>query len=186
MSLDQTVADTDGNGSELITLNGSGSTDDEGIVAYQWSENGSILATGVSPQLTLAVGVHTLTLTVIDADGATTSDFVSITVESAPAQNPVIQVASIILKGTVDGQGSPVQSITISVNGGLPENVDTLIINGNTATWEKEIEMTSNSSSITITSENEAELSSSTVMTLAYWPQESFCPRTALPRGLSK
>jgi hypothetical protein len=82
---DQTVTDSNNNGSETVTLNGSGSTDPDGsIVSYEWSDNGIVVATGVSPAVSLAVGVHTLTLLVTANDGATDTDTVVITVEEAP------------------------------------------------------------------------------------------------------
>jgi len=165
---DQTIVDTGDDGHELVTLDGSGSTDDRGIVSYQWLVNGSLVATGSTPQLDLTLGIHVVTLTVTDTDGVSASDTVTITIEAAPAQSPVIDVASIILKGTVDGRGSPIQSITVSINGGLPENVDTLIPSGNTATWEKEINLPQDNANITVTSENEAAISTSTVMDLTY------------------
>jgi hypothetical protein len=78
---EQTVPDSDNSGTELVTLDGSGSTDSDGtIVSYSWSTNSAVLATGVSPQVSLPVGVHTVTLTVTDDDGVTDRDDVIITV----------------------------------------------------------------------------------------------------------
>ena len=80
---DQTVTDTDNNGSESLTLNGTGSSDSDGsIVSYSWAENGTAIATSSQPYVTLSVGVHVITLTVTDDDGATSSDNVTITVNS--------------------------------------------------------------------------------------------------------
>ena len=72
------------------TLNGSKSYDPDGtIVSYEWSENGQVIATGVAPTIDFAVGVHTLTLTVTDDDGASSTDDVVITVLQPPNQPPV-------------------------------------------------------------------------------------------------
>ena len=80
--IDQNITDSDNNGSELTTLDGSASSDPDGtIVSYDWSEGGVSIATGVNPQVTLGVGTHTITLTVTDDDGATDTDDVIITVE---------------------------------------------------------------------------------------------------------
>jgi len=86
---DQSVIDTDGDGFELVQLDGTASMDIQGpIAAYDWSEGGSPLATGAAPQVTLAVGVHTITLTVTDDDGVTDDDTVVITVQDQAVLYP--------------------------------------------------------------------------------------------------
>ena len=67
----QTVTDSDNNGSESVTLDGSGSSDSDGtITSYVWSEGGSQIATGQTPTVSLAVGTHNITLTVTDNDNS--------------------------------------------------------------------------------------------------------------------
>jgi len=89
----QTVTDADGDGSEGVTLNGSGSRDNDGmIVGYEWSEGGRLIATAVNPQVTLAVGRHTITLTVTDEDGATGTDTVVITVNEQPQSGQITNI----------------------------------------------------------------------------------------------
>jgi hypothetical protein len=86
---DQTAIDSDGNGSQQVTLNGSGSTDSDGTIqSYVWSEGGTQIATGVNPTVTLAVGQHTITLTVTDDGGLTDTDTVAITVSQAASNQP--------------------------------------------------------------------------------------------------
>ena len=86
---DQSVTDTDDNGSETITLDGSGSSDSDGtITSYVWTEGGSQIATGVAPNVSLSVGTHTITLTVTDNEGATGTDDVVVTV-TAPSSGYV-------------------------------------------------------------------------------------------------
>jgi len=80
--LDHTVMDNDGDGFESVTLDGSGSTDDVMIVSYEWSEGSNLIADGVNPEVTLAVGVHMITLTVTDDDGETDTDTVEIIVNA--------------------------------------------------------------------------------------------------------
>ncbi len=78
---DQSVSDDDADGSEMVTLDGAGSSDADGtIVAYDWAEDDATIATGQTPQVTLAIGVHTITLTVTDNDGYADSDTVTIEV----------------------------------------------------------------------------------------------------------
>lgn len=81
---DQNVTDTDGNGSQSVTLNGSASSDPDGTISsYIWKEGTTQIATGATPAVTLAVGIHTITLTVTDNLGATATDTVVVTVNAA-------------------------------------------------------------------------------------------------------
>ncbi|MFW6153832.1 MAG: PKD domain-containing protein [Planctomycetota bacterium] len=78
---DQNVRDADGSGAETLTLDGSGSSDLGGtIVGYTWSEDGTTIATGETASAAFAVGVHTVTLEVLDDEGLTDTDTVEITV----------------------------------------------------------------------------------------------------------
>ena len=87
---DQTVSDTDGNGSQSVTLNGSGSSDSDGTISsYTWLENNTSIATGAAPSVNLTVGVHTITLRVTDNGGLTATDTVVITV-TAPTPSDTI------------------------------------------------------------------------------------------------
>jgi uncharacterized protein YhjY with autotransporter beta-barrel domain len=86
---DQSLTDSDNNGSEDVSLDGSGSSDTGGsIVSYEWFEfdvqSFPAIATGVAPTLTLDVGTHNLTLRITDDDGMVTEDQVVITVLPAP------------------------------------------------------------------------------------------------------
>jgi PKD repeat protein len=89
--VNQSVTDSDGNGAEPVTLDGSNSHDPDGgtIVSYIWSEGGSQIATGVSPSVIFAVGSHTVTLEVTDDEGASATDTMTVVV-SPPANIPPI------------------------------------------------------------------------------------------------
>ena len=64
-------------------MDGSGSSDSDGtIISYEWSDDGVVIATGVNPQVDLAVGVHTIILTVTDDDGDSKSSFVSVEIRA--------------------------------------------------------------------------------------------------------
>lgn len=79
---DLIVTDKDGDGHENVTLDGSGSSDEEGmIVSYSWKEGGTELATGVTSTISFAIGVHSIELTVIDNEGGTDTDVIEITVK---------------------------------------------------------------------------------------------------------
>jgi hypothetical protein len=110
---DQTVVETDGSGDEVVTLDGSGSSDPDGtIVSYEWSDNGGQIATGVSPTVTLDVGTHTITLTVTDSDSLTDTDSVTITVQAPPTADAGPDQTVVDTDGsgdevvTLDGSGS--------------------------------------------------------------------------------
>ena len=86
---DQTITDTDNDGFESVTLDGSASSDPDGMMAsYEWREDKTLIATGESPLIDFSVGVHTVSLTVIDSDGAKNDDEVIITVEAMPNTAP--------------------------------------------------------------------------------------------------
>lgn len=88
---DQTVTDSNQNGTENVTLNGSASSDPDGsIVSYQWNEGGTAVATGATPTVLLSVGVHTLTLLVTDNGGLTATDVVVVTVQAPPTDTVTI------------------------------------------------------------------------------------------------
>ena len=79
---DQTVNDSDNNGSETINLNGKGSKDLNGnITSYTWTKDGTQVAAGAAPSITLPVGVHTIKLTVKDNQNLKAFDYVKITIE---------------------------------------------------------------------------------------------------------
>ncbi len=79
-----------------VTLDGSGSSDPDGdALSYTWSGSFGTVD-GVTATVTLPLGTHTVTLTVDDGNGATSSDDVVITVEDTTP--PVVTSAT--LSGT--------------------------------------------------------------------------------------
>ena len=79
---DQTVMDSNGNGSEQVTLDGSRSIASTGgtITKFEWSVNGNVVATGETTQANINVGTSTVTLTVTDSNGKSATDTVDVTV----------------------------------------------------------------------------------------------------------
>jgi len=75
-----------------VSLDGTLSADPDGsIVSYSWVENGSEIATGATPTVNLAVGVHVITLTVRDNRGGMATDTVAtevVTPNLPPVVNP--------------------------------------------------------------------------------------------------
>ncbi|MBN2582733.1 MAG: PKD domain-containing protein [Planctomycetes bacterium] len=77
----QNVTDTDDNGYETVTLDGTGSSDSDGtIVSYVWKEGASQIATGQTANVSLSVGTHTITLVVTDDDSDSDDDTCQIVV----------------------------------------------------------------------------------------------------------
>jgi hypothetical protein len=80
---DQSVTDADNSGSEDVTLDGSASMDPDGAIAsWSWTVDGTEVANTETATVTFDVGVHTVTLTVTDDEGATDTDDVVITVST--------------------------------------------------------------------------------------------------------
>jgi serine protease AprX len=125
---DQSVVDADGNGSQAVTLSGSGTDPDGTIASYAWTEGGSTLATGSTPSVTLAVGTHTVTLTVTDNGTATASDQVMITV-TPPSPTPTIHV------GDIDGasatkKGGWTATVTLTVHNSSDAPLSGVVVTG--------------------------------------------------------
>lgn len=110
---DQTVPDTNGDGTELVTLDGRASTDRDGsITSYVWREGAASIAVGATSSVWLSVGVHTLTLEVTDDDGETATDSVVVTVEAANRVTVIASVTQAAEAGPASGE------FTISRTGG--------------------------------------------------------------------
>ena len=111
---DQTVTDTDGNGVETVTLDGTASSDPDGtIVSYEWREGATTLGVGSTVGVSFGVGAHTVTLTVTDNGGAFSSDDVLVMVNSATPSDttpPTVSVTNPAGGATVFG------TVTISAS----------------------------------------------------------------------
>lgn len=98
---DQTVTDNDYNGGESVTLSGSGTDTDGTITAYEWKEGANFLGDTATITPDLALGVHTITLTVTDNGGAMGSDEVTVTVEEGPTAIDDTANSDITVSGTI-------------------------------------------------------------------------------------
>ena len=103
---DETVQAIYADGSSDVTLDGSGSTDpDADPLTYSWTLGGQLLATGVGPTVSLALGTHTITLTVNDGQESAIDDVV-ITVEAT------IAGLRDLLDAVVPQENLPVNTVT--------------------------------------------------------------------------
>ncbi len=114
---DITLIDENKDGTEKLTLDGSGSGDYDGtIVAYQWRwSTGS--ASGKQPQVTLPQGQTTIILTVRDDQGAEATDTLVVTIR-LPYQPPVAQAGSDILVEDKDKDGK--ETVVLNGTASLP------------------------------------------------------------------
>ncbi|MGH9177321.1 MAG: PKD domain-containing protein, partial [Acidimicrobiales bacterium] len=104
---DLAAADADGSGAEPVGLDGSASTDPDGtVVSYEWREGGSLIATGPTPTVDLAVGAHSIVLTVTDDDGATADDTVRVDVAANLPPTAAFSATGAGLVVDVDGSAS--------------------------------------------------------------------------------
>lgn len=82
----------------LVEFDGSKSTDDSQVVSYSWDfGDGSATGTGDTIKHTFDAGTYTITLTVTDDQGVTSTDSVSITVNSdtpPPTNQAPVAIAS--------------------------------------------------------------------------------------------
>ncbi len=109
---DQTVPDNDYNGTELVTLDGSASSDRDGsVVSHEWREGDTPIATGATAAVWLSVGTHTLTLEVTDDDGGSATDSVVVVV------NPANQVAVTVSAAQANEAGPTDAQFTVSRTG---------------------------------------------------------------------
>lgn len=77
------LIDSDQSGLELVTLDGTASSDPDGSIAnYSWAIDSIQVAYGPIGEITLPIGEYVAILTVTDDDGATHADSVNIAVNS--------------------------------------------------------------------------------------------------------
>ncbi len=114
---DQTILDANNDGTEVVTFNGSGSTDPDGTIAsYSWRKNGNFFGNTATFSVIQAIGVHTVELTVTDDNGATSTDTVVVTVvRPAPPPGNVLPVANAGPDQTVtDTDGDGIASVVLN------------------------------------------------------------------------
>jgi rhamnogalacturonyl hydrolase YesR len=82
---DQILTDTDRDGMEVITLDGSASYDpDDSITRYEWMEDSILIGSGSVLTDTMSAGIHHVVLEVTDKYGKRDTDTVVITIMANP------------------------------------------------------------------------------------------------------
>ncbi len=124
---DQSVTDSDNDGSEPVTLNGNGSTDpDNDIETYEWLIGEQLLGSGATIQLNLAVGTHTITLAVTDLMGNTSFDNVNITVQENQGEAGIETISGDNQRLSPGEQSNPLSIRALGADG-LPLQGTTII-----------------------------------------------------------
>ncbi|MGD8913925.1 MAG: autotransporter domain-containing protein [Candidatus Thiodiazotropha sp.] len=103
---DLALTDTDNDGSEQVTLDATASSDADGtIVSYQWLENGTEIASGATPTITLPVGTRILTLRVTDNDDLVGEDQLIVSI-ATDTTTPIANAGTDQTLVDRDGDGS--------------------------------------------------------------------------------
>jgi hypothetical protein len=141
---DYQITDSDGNGTETITLDGSGSSDPDGTIqVYEWKEGGIILGSSVSLVLPFSLGTHTVTLTVTDKQGAMDSDTTEVNVLPVGVSDSVIilraeytrKTKQLLVEATSEQQPDAV--LTVAGYGPMLFNEGAYIYSGEIKTLKK-------------------------------------------------
>ena len=174
---DQTAGDDDGNGVETVTLDGSGSFDPDGtIVSFEWKESSTVLGSTASFSAYFSIGVHTVTLTVTDDDGASDSEVVVVTVGSN--QTPTAASGPDQTVTDVDGNGVE----TVALDGSASFDPDGTIVSfewkegttilGSTASILADLGAGVHTVTLTVTDNGGAASSDEAVITVIDQPSE--------------
>lgn len=136
---DQTFIDSDNNGSEKITLDGTSSTDTDGsIEQFEWFEGTTSLGTGAVLETNFDIGSHEIMLVITDNDGADSSDLITIIVEAGAHEPTPPKSTTLLSEGfenslgnwTQDNQRDWKVSSRNSYTGGYSAEIDGRTTNG--------------------------------------------------------
>ena len=178
---DQNVLDTDNDGTESITLDGSASYDpDNDIASYQWFDGSQFLGSGVNLTLDLEVGTYTLTLVVMDLQENISTDDVNITIQEAEIPTvggPSIETLSGENQRLSVGESSEPLTIRVVDSNGQP-------LEGVIVTWEITPDDAATVSTDTTTTNASGE-SNNTVIPTANRPGSTFKVSASVPGGVS-
>lgn len=119
---DQTVPAASA-GTAEVTLDGSRSTDPDGDpLTYSWAEGSNPLGSTATATVTFPVGVHTVTLTVTDPNGASSNDTVIVTVTGTLHVSALADSS----RRTSRTRWQPAVSATVAIESGAPAAAATI------------------------------------------------------------
>ena len=172
---DQTLNDDDGNGSEEVTLSGLAFDQDGFIASAEWTLDGNVLGTEPILVTSLPVGVHTITLTATDNEGASGFDTVVITVLANQA--PTASAGDD--QSLIDADGSGTEPVTLV---GTGSDLDGTVASyewkngdnslGNTATLVTELPVGTHTLTLIVTDNGGATGTDTMIVTVDPAPSE--------------
>lgn len=108
-------------GSQEVTLNGEASTDEDGeIVSYVWKIEEEEIAKGAQPTVILDKGTTSITLTVTDDEGATSTDEVKVTINEPANIAPIANAG----ENQILTVAKKTDSVTVSLDGSASTDED--------------------------------------------------------------
>ena len=112
--VEQTVRDRDGNGRQQVSLDGSGSVDNDGrCVDFRWMLNGEEVASGRNTSADLPTGTHRVVLTVEDDDGA--EGFAQVVISVLPQTDPIPSLEGLVMWLKADSLTSLVDGSSVEI-----------------------------------------------------------------------
>lgn len=125
---DKNVTDSNNDGSEPVTLNGSASFDPDGtITTYEWKEGANTLGTTAVITANLSVGTHNINLTVTDNEGATGTDTVLVNVNAPAAGTLTVNITSPVEQQQITVNTSFETNATVRCAGGPCNGVNATV-----------------------------------------------------------
>ncbi len=155
-------SDITANEGESVTLDAKDSYDSDGsIVGFAWSENGVLLSNSSTfSKSNFTVGTHTVTLTLTDEDGATSSDTLIITIKQ---KEVVLKDVVLDLGGTL--YRNELDTTVIPINETDEDNrMDTVECRANPVT----IDFTNSNAKIVLNTPKYSDIGEFTIECIAY------------------
>lgn len=126
---DRSVADTDGNVGESVSVSAIAADSDGSVSSTEWLVGGTVVATGNSANLSLSDGANSVTFKVTDNSGDSSSAIVTITVAASTAF-PTVSISG-GNRSVADTDGKAGEAVSVSAtatdSNGIVSSTDWLI-----------------------------------------------------------
>jgi YD repeat-containing protein len=157
-----------------VALDGTGSSDPDGDpLTYSWTDNGQVIATTATANAQLAIGQHSIVLTVSDGRGGTNRAAAQTVVVTAPSNELAIDTVSPnsgkrgqSVTVTITGTGFTSQSVVTVNGGGVTVTVTQANSTQITATFAISSNTQASTRSVTVTNPGVASVTQSSAFTI--------------------